>query len=148
VFKYLGVLCIFESSTVDCSEVKDIGMAEKECTGERVAARQMHLASRRALGSSPVPLCTLIRRTYSQEIRHATLSDSGISSEERSSAKKHKYRSGVASASSQWPGWNLVVGIEVHAQLKTRRKLFSSGLLFHKAACSFDGFSRLFGSGR
>ncbi|KAI0638469.1 Glutamyl-tRNA-Gln amidotransferase B subunit [Trametes polyzona] len=26
---------------------------------------------------------------------------------------------------SRWPGWELVVGIEVHAQMKSRRKLFS-----------------------
>ena len=25
----------------------------------------------------------------------------------------------------RWPGWEVVVGIEVHAQLKSRRKLFS-----------------------
>ncbi|KIM22544.1 hypothetical protein M408DRAFT_332902 [Serendipita vermifera MAFF 305830] len=30
--------------------------------------------------------------------------------------------------SSKWPGWNLVIGIEVHAQLKTRQKLFSNSL--------------------
>lgn len=26
----------------------------------------------------------------------------------------------------RWPGWEVVVGIEVHAQIKSRRKLFSS----------------------
>jgi len=26
---------------------------------------------------------------------------------------------------SRWPGWEVVVGIEVHAQIKTRHKLFS-----------------------
>ena len=25
----------------------------------------------------------------------------------------------------RWPGWEVVVGIEVHAQMKTRNKLFS-----------------------
>ena len=25
----------------------------------------------------------------------------------------------------RWPGWEVLVGIEVHAQLKSRRKLFS-----------------------
>lgn len=25
----------------------------------------------------------------------------------------------------RWPGWEVVVGIEVHAQIKSRRKLFS-----------------------
>ncbi|KAI9000741.1 Glutamyl-tRNA-Gln amidotransferase B subunit [Trametes punicea] len=29
---------------------------------------------------------------------------------------------------ARWPGWELVVGIEVHAQLKSRRKLFSEAL--------------------
>ncbi|CDO73814.1 hypothetical protein BN946_scf185015.g143 [Trametes cinnabarina] len=29
---------------------------------------------------------------------------------------------------SRWPGWELVVGIEVHAQIKSRRKLFSEAL--------------------
>ncbi|KAI0375939.1 Glutamyl-tRNA-Gln amidotransferase B subunit [Pilatotrama ljubarskyi] len=28
----------------------------------------------------------------------------------------------------RWPGWELVVGIEVHAQIKSRRKLFSEAL--------------------
>ena len=27
---------------------------------------------------------------------------------------------------SRWPGWGVVVGIEVHAQIKSRHKLFSS----------------------
>lgn len=26
---------------------------------------------------------------------------------------------------SRWPGWEVVIGIEVHAQIKSRRKLFS-----------------------
>lgn len=26
---------------------------------------------------------------------------------------------------SRWPGWQVVVGIETHAQIKSRRKLFS-----------------------
>lgn len=26
---------------------------------------------------------------------------------------------------ARWPGWELVIGIEVHAQIKSRRKLFS-----------------------
>lgn len=25
----------------------------------------------------------------------------------------------------RWPGWEVIVGIEVHAQIKSRRKLFS-----------------------
>lgn len=29
---------------------------------------------------------------------------------------------------SRWPGWEVVVGIEVHAQIKSRRKLFSGEL--------------------
>ncbi|KAI0650451.1 Glutamyl-tRNA-Gln amidotransferase B subunit [Trametes meyenii] len=29
---------------------------------------------------------------------------------------------------SRWPGWELIVGIEVHAQIKSRRKLFSESL--------------------
>ncbi|KAI0722383.1 Glutamyl-tRNA amidotransferase B subunit [Cerioporus squamosus] len=29
---------------------------------------------------------------------------------------------------ARWPGWELVVGIEVHAQIKSRRKLFSDAL--------------------
>ncbi|RPD66881.1 Glutamyl-tRNA amidotransferase B subunit [Lentinus tigrinus ALCF2SS1-7] len=29
---------------------------------------------------------------------------------------------------ARWPGWELVVGIEVHAQIKSRRKLFSEAL--------------------
>ena len=28
-------------------------------------------------------------------------------------------------ADTRWPGWEVVVGIEVHAQIKSRRKLFS-----------------------
>lgn len=31
----------------------------------------------------------------------------------------------------RWPGWAVVVGIEVHAQIKSREKLFSSELLQH-----------------
>ncbi|KAF5322005.1 hypothetical protein D9619_000691 [Psilocybe cf. subviscida] len=30
---------------------------------------------------------------------------------------------------SRWPGWQVIVGIETHAQLKSRRKLFSEGLI-------------------
>lgn len=26
---------------------------------------------------------------------------------------------------NQWPGWEVVIGIEVHAQIKSRKKLFS-----------------------
>lgn len=31
----------------------------------------------------------------------------------------------VASGDYRWPGWQVVVGIEVHAQIKSRKKLFS-----------------------
>lgn len=30
----------------------------------------------------------------------------------------------------RWPGWEVVVGIEVHAQIKSRRKLFSGAFIF------------------
>lgn len=29
----------------------------------------------------------------------------------------------------RWPGWEVVVGIEVHAQIKSHRKLFSGALM-------------------
>jgi hypothetical protein len=32
----------------------------------------------------------------------------------------------------RWPGWEVVVGIEVHAQIKSRRKLFSG-----RSPCTF-----------
>src|SRR5216684_6733118 len=28
---------------------------------------------------------------------------------------------------SRWPGWQVVIGIETHAQIKSRKKLFSRG---------------------
>jgi len=31
----------------------------------------------------------------------------------------------AAREDKRWPGWEVVVGIEVHAQIKSRRKLFS-----------------------
>jgi aspartyl-tRNA(Asn)/glutamyl-tRNA(Gln) amidotransferase subunit B len=31
----------------------------------------------------------------------------------------------TAVTDARWPGWEVVVGIEVHAQIKSRRKLFS-----------------------
>lgn len=30
---------------------------------------------------------------------------------------------------ARWPGWDVVIGIEVHAQIKSRRKLFSGEAL-------------------
>jgi hypothetical protein len=30
---------------------------------------------------------------------------------------------------NRWPGWEVVIGIEVHAQIKSREKLFSRKLL-------------------
>ncbi|CAG7848888.1 Glutamyl-tRNA(Gln) amidotransferase subunit B, mitochondrial {ECO:0000255/HAMAP-Rule:MF_03147} Short=Glu-AdT subunit B {ECO:0000255/HAMAP-Rule:MF_03147}; {ECO:0000255/HAMAP-Rule:MF_03147}; Flags: Precursor [Serendipita indica DSM 11827] len=41
----------------------------------------------------------------------------------KSAHKKSKEK--PQSVRDQWPGWNIIVGIEVHAQLKTRNKLFS-----------------------
>jgi hypothetical protein len=70
----------------------------------------------------------------------------GVNSIERNSVKKQKYRCNSASASSQWPGWNLVIGIEVHAQLKSRRKLFSGELQVPKPAHPYDNFFRFLGS--
>lgn len=32
---------------------------------------------------------------------------------------------------SRWPGWQVVIGIETHAQIRSRRKLFSGTLLAH-----------------
>ncbi|KIJ37474.1 hypothetical protein M422DRAFT_177988 [Sphaerobolus stellatus SS14] len=32
------------------------------------------------------------------------------------------------SGESRWPGWEVVIGVEVHAQIKVRRKLFSESL--------------------
>lgn len=36
----------------------------------------------------------------------------------------------------RWPGWQVLVGIETHAQIKSRRKLFSGVL--SKVAEEFD----------
>jgi hypothetical protein len=29
-------------------------------------------------------------------------------------------------ADARWPGWHVVIGVEVHAQINSREKLFSS----------------------
>ena len=41
----------------------------------------------------------------------------------------------------RWPGWDVVVGIEVHAQIKSRRKLFS-GALFDCSSCPSSSCTR------
>ena len=38
---------------------------------------------------------------------------------------RHAHAVRAPKEDSRWPGWELVVGIEVHAQIKSRRKLFS-----------------------
>ncbi|KAG8897637.1 hypothetical protein FRB99_008021, partial [Tulasnella sp. 403] len=38
------------------------------------------------------------------------------------------YRTYVTPASERWHGWETIIGIEVHAQIKSRRKLFSESL--------------------
>ncbi|PIL37405.1 hypothetical protein GSI_01099 [Ganoderma sinense ZZ0214-1] len=38
---------------------------------------------------------------------------------------RHAHSVRTAKQDSRWPGWELVIGIEVHAQIKSRRKLFS-----------------------
>ncbi|KAG8930244.1 hypothetical protein FRC01_003112 [Tulasnella sp. 417] len=41
---------------------------------------------------------------------------------------KRSYASTSASHLDKWPGWETVIGIEVHAQIKSRSKLFSESL--------------------
>ncbi|KAG8958450.1 hypothetical protein FRC00_002735 [Tulasnella sp. 408] len=41
---------------------------------------------------------------------------------------KRSYASTSASHLDKWPGWETVIGIEVHAQIKSRQKLFSESL--------------------
>jgi len=38
----------------------------------------------------------------------------------------------------RWPGWDVVVGIEVHAQIKSRRKLFSGPRLHLQSTEAVD----------
>lgn len=38
---------------------------------------------------------------------------------------KHLHSERAIRQDTRWPGWEVVVGIEVHAQIKSRRKLFS-----------------------
>ena len=47
----------------------------------------------------------------------------------RSASLRHsRLYSAQARDDSRWPGWDVVVGIEVHAQIKSRVKLFSGQL--------------------
>ena len=39
--------------------------------------------------------------------------------------RPHSTLANNASSDPRWPGWQVVVGIEVHAQVKSRKKLFS-----------------------
>lgn len=39
---------------------------------------------------------------------------------------------------SRWPGWGVVVGIEVHAQVKSRQKLFSSQSMPHSRVAAAE----------
>ena len=80
----------------------------------------MHLASRPTRRLSQFQQC-LNRRNYAQGSQRVNLLNVVASAEDGLSSKQHS----AAPSSSKWPGWNLVVGIEVHAQLKTLKKLFS-----------------------
>lgn len=48
----------------------------------------------------------------------------------RRSSRRLRFHSTLAGDAARedprWPGWRVVVGIEVHAQVKSRKKLFSS----------------------
>lgn len=45
------------------------------------------------------------------------------------SRRFHDYRQ--YNEDSRWPGWQVVIGIETHAQIRSRRKLFSGMALVH-----------------
>ena len=40
-------------------------------------------------------------------------------------SRSHSTLASNASGDPRWPGWQVIVGIEVHAQIKSRKKLFS-----------------------
>ncbi|KAG8828529.1 hypothetical protein FRC19_003868 [Serendipita sp. 401] len=60
--------------------------------------------------------------TYNQFVSHDVL----VPPRERYPAET---RHNSTSTSQKWADWNIVIGIEMHAQLKTRRKLFSDSLV-------------------
>lgn len=41
---------------------------------------------------------------------------------------RHLHAQRLYKEDPRWPGWEVVVGIEVHAQIKSRQKLFSGEL--------------------
>lgn len=89
----------------------------------------MHLASRSTRRLSHFKPC-LNLRIQAREIQQAIPLDL-IDNTENIIQRPQQH----TNASSKWPGWNLVVGIEVHAQLKTRRKLFSGSEVILQGVC-------------
>ena len=85
----------------------------------------MHLVPRRTLSLSSLQRCAAFCRLYSQDIQTSTPLSLVVDFVEGKSGRQQNRRSEGDAALSPWPGWNLVIGIEAHAQLKTRRKLFS-----------------------
>ena len=70
--------------------------------------------SAKSLGRVPA-FCFLMLASRGQTFRRLT---------PRYSRSVHQIRDSIPD--KRWPGWAVVVGIEVHAQIKSREKLFSS----------------------